>query len=261
MSSTNKTTNYQLSQYVGSDKPTYLGDYNGDMLKIDTAIKQTNNIATEASSGVTEAVNLADSANTKANSVDLKVGDLNNLTTSEKTSIVGAINENHSGLATEISKTGDLSSLNTSVKTNIVNALNEVNGKTFYSTDETICGKWIDGKNLYRKVVQFQYEATNWLSSSRIFQKSLGNILGTTFVNNLDTFLVKNFYIGSQNKANLPMIYVNASTTQNAADKYTVGYSVNAQYVSMCLGTSLDNTAYVETPITMVIEYTKVSES
>ena len=28
MSSTNKTTNYNLSQYIGSDKPTYLGDYN-----------------------------------------------------------------------------------------------------------------------------------------------------------------------------------------------------------------------------------------
>lgn len=39
MSSTNKTTNYELSQYIGSDKPSYLGDYNSDMLKIDTAIK------------------------------------------------------------------------------------------------------------------------------------------------------------------------------------------------------------------------------
>ena len=38
MKSTNKTTNYELSQYVGSDKPTYLGDYNSDMLKIDTAM-------------------------------------------------------------------------------------------------------------------------------------------------------------------------------------------------------------------------------
>ena len=38
MASTNKTTNYELSQYVASDKPTYLVDYNGDMSKIDTAI-------------------------------------------------------------------------------------------------------------------------------------------------------------------------------------------------------------------------------
>ena len=38
MSSTNKTVTIELSQYVGTDKPTYLTDYNGDMLKIDNAI-------------------------------------------------------------------------------------------------------------------------------------------------------------------------------------------------------------------------------
>ena len=52
MSSTNKTTNYELSQYIGTDKPTYLGDYNSDMLKIDTAIK---NAADDASTAVTTA--------------------------------------------------------------------------------------------------------------------------------------------------------------------------------------------------------------
>ena len=35
MSSTNKTTNYDLSQFVGSDKPAWLSDYNQDMSKID----------------------------------------------------------------------------------------------------------------------------------------------------------------------------------------------------------------------------------
>ena len=37
MSSTNKTTNYQLSQFVGTDIPSILNDYNGDMRKIDNA--------------------------------------------------------------------------------------------------------------------------------------------------------------------------------------------------------------------------------
>lgn len=40
MPSTNKTTELQLSQFIGTDVPTWLGDYNGDMLKIDTAISQ-----------------------------------------------------------------------------------------------------------------------------------------------------------------------------------------------------------------------------
>ena len=38
MAHTNETPNLLLSQYVGTDKPTYLGDYNSDMLKIDQAV-------------------------------------------------------------------------------------------------------------------------------------------------------------------------------------------------------------------------------
>lgn len=36
MSSTNKTTNLELSQFIGSDSPKWLTDYNADMEKIDT---------------------------------------------------------------------------------------------------------------------------------------------------------------------------------------------------------------------------------
>lgn len=49
MSSTNKTTYYDLSQYIGTDKPTYLGDYNSDMTKIDAGIHGAEDKATTAS--------------------------------------------------------------------------------------------------------------------------------------------------------------------------------------------------------------------
>lgn len=66
MSSTNKTTNLELSQYVGSDKPTYLGDYNSDMLKIDTAV-HANSVATAtADEKATLAGNNASTALTNA---------------------------------------------------------------------------------------------------------------------------------------------------------------------------------------------------
>lgn len=42
MPSTNKTTHYELNQYKDTDKPTYLGDYNSDMQKIDLAIKEVD---------------------------------------------------------------------------------------------------------------------------------------------------------------------------------------------------------------------------
>lgn len=49
MTATNHTEHYELSQYTESDRPTYTGDYNGDMSKIDAAIyaaSQAGGVAT-----------------------------------------------------------------------------------------------------------------------------------------------------------------------------------------------------------------------
>ena len=56
MSSTNKTTYYDLSQYIGTDKPTYLGDYNSDMSKIDAGIHGADDKATTASQNAGSAI-------------------------------------------------------------------------------------------------------------------------------------------------------------------------------------------------------------
>lgn len=107
MSSTNKTTHYELSQYVGSDKPTYLSDYNGDMLKIDTAINTAKTTADSAATAATTAQTSAEgaqttantaitnaaAADTKATTANTNIGTLANLTTTAKTDVVSAINE------------------------------------------------------------------------------------------------------------------------------------------------------------------------
>lgn len=79
MASTNKTTNYELSQFVGSDKPAWLGDYNTDMGKIDTQMKANADTATGADG--------------KADANATAIGTLSNLTTEAKTNLVSAINE------------------------------------------------------------------------------------------------------------------------------------------------------------------------
>lgn len=56
MSSTNKTNYYDLSQYIGTDKPTYLGDYNSDMSKIDAGIHSADDKATTASQNAGSAI-------------------------------------------------------------------------------------------------------------------------------------------------------------------------------------------------------------
>nr|DAT68335.1 MAG TPA: hypothetical protein [Caudoviricetes sp.] len=61
MASTNKTTTLDLSQFVGTDKPDWLTDYNEDMEKIDAW-------ATSAESDINTANNNADSAKVSAQS-------------------------------------------------------------------------------------------------------------------------------------------------------------------------------------------------
>lgn len=61
MTATNKTKNYELSQFVGTDRPTWLGDYNGDMSKIDTQLKQNaDDIASATAGSLTSVHHTAD---------------------------------------------------------------------------------------------------------------------------------------------------------------------------------------------------------
>lgn len=74
MSSTNKTPNYQLPQFINTDVPSWLGDFNDAMSKIDTQMKSNDTKATGAStnaenanSSATQALETANQANTTAN--------------------------------------------------------------------------------------------------------------------------------------------------------------------------------------------------
>ena len=100
MASTNKTTHYELSQYVGSDKPTYLTDYNNDMSAIDTGIYNAQTKADSAYTAAGEADTKAGNAQTTANTAvtnagtaNTNIGTMANLTTTDKTTLVGAVNE------------------------------------------------------------------------------------------------------------------------------------------------------------------------
>lgn len=141
MSSTNKTTNYELSQFIGSDKPAWLVDYNGDMSKIDAQMKVNADAASSAASQASSASSAASSAadgvsalNTQINGasglaadVVTAQGNINTInsligsgepTTTNKT-LIGAINELDA-------KDGALTDLDTTVKTSLVAAINEV---------------------------------------------------------------------------------------------------------------------------------------
>lgn len=112
MGATNSTTYYNLSQFIGTDKPAWLQDYNGDMLKIDTAINAAKvaadnaaNAASAAQGDATTALGDIASLNTTvgtiSNTLNTAVGNINTInsligngtpTTTDQT-IIGAINE------------------------------------------------------------------------------------------------------------------------------------------------------------------------
>ena len=75
MSSTNKTTHYDLPQWIGTDKPTFLGDLNGAFATIDTQLY----------TAVTNAENANDNASSAAGAVSDMQNDVNGLKTWQTT--------------------------------------------------------------------------------------------------------------------------------------------------------------------------------
>lgn len=70
MSHTNKTPNYDLPQFIGTDKASWLGDLNPAFLAIDTGM-QANKVAAQAAEvSAGEASAMAQSANSVANSAN-----------------------------------------------------------------------------------------------------------------------------------------------------------------------------------------------
>lgn len=72
MSSTNKTSHYNLPQFIGSDIPTWLGDFNSAMTAIDSGINaaatSASGAATTAAQASTDAAAAQASANSAINS-------------------------------------------------------------------------------------------------------------------------------------------------------------------------------------------------
>lgn len=73
MASTNHTPNYELSQFLPKDLPTWLGDYNGDMDKIDTAMATNRSSAESALVTANAADSTATASAAKVNQLEKEV--------------------------------------------------------------------------------------------------------------------------------------------------------------------------------------------
>lgn len=106
MSYTNKTPYYKLPQYIGTDKPTYLGDFNGAMVAIDTAMHNNATAASGAQSTADTANALASSASTQANNANTIAVEAKNASETNATNIT-ALQEKVAGLAIQSGANSD----------------------------------------------------------------------------------------------------------------------------------------------------------
>lgn len=158
MSSTNKTTNYNLSQYIGTDKPTYLGDYNSDMLKIDSQLKANADSASNA-------VSAAGAAQAVAADASKNVQSLNDSVTANSADIASLKNKNAQQ---------DSSIQNASNKAS--SALSKANQNEQNITDINTRNQWIQGTNIHNTGLP-NYSKGSWNCSYSRFSGLL-NING-----------------------------------------------------------------------------------
>lgn len=105
MGHTNATVNYSLPQFIGTDKPSWLGDVNDAFSDIDTAIAAAKSVADTASAGVgtltttvgghtTQLGTLSNSVTSQGNTLNTVTALIGNGTpTTTDQTIIGAINE------------------------------------------------------------------------------------------------------------------------------------------------------------------------
>ena len=202
MASTNKTTHYNLSQYVSSDKPTYLIDYNSDMSNIDAGIY---------------------SAESKATANEGAIGDLTDLNTTSKTDLVTAINEVNTQVGTNKS---DISSLNTSVSANTGNIGTMANLDTTSKTDlVTAINEVLSNFNLFN--LQY-FNTTNYNDLVKV-NTSNGN-LSITVATNSDGSIAK---IYGQGYINIDTVANEVVMSCNSSLRPSSDITINASVVAL----------------------------
>lgn len=158
MSSTNKTPNYKLSQYIGTDKPTYLGDYNGDMLKIDNQLKENADSASNAASAAGAAQAVAEKASQSVQSLN------------------DSVTANSADIASLKTKNAQQDSSIQNASNSASSALNKANQNEHNIAEINTRNQWMQGTNIHNTGLP-NYSKGSWNCSYNRFSGLL-NIIG-----------------------------------------------------------------------------------
>mgnify|MGYP004650406965 FL=1 len=113
-----------------------------------------------------------------------------------------------------------------------------------YSTEETVIGKWIDGKPLYQKVITFD----NTISISYDDNTFIHNI------SNIDIIFVKNAFVYSKNEKRFYSIPVTLYNSNTATDDLNI--MVDREKINFYVKSGW-NTAWQKV---IILNYTKTTD-
>lgn len=149
--STNKTANYELPQFVGSDKPTWLGDFNTAMSTIDGGMAENKSNIESMDSRISSAESTASQASQNVSALTTRVSTVESSVSSATSTANNAQQTATSALNTANTANGKADTNATSI-TETNTRIDGVISSERYSTDEIKTNKlWINDKPIYRK--------------------------------------------------------------------------------------------------------------
>lgn len=240
--STNKTANYDLPQFVGTDKPTWLGDFNEAMADIDAGMHENATDISTMATDVANAVAVSSQASQDVSSLTSTVNTLSNNVTTIGTTANNAQQTATSALNTANTANGKADTnagAISSIQSNISGIEDNISTITEYSTTEKVVGTWIDGKPIYRKVV---YYGNLPNATAKSVAHNISNLKQVITIDGV-------CFDGNDGYYTLPLVY------RGSDSSYNVQTSVNSTDIRMASSQDRSNfTAYV------IIEYTKTTD-
>lgn len=167
--STNKTANYELPQFVGTDKPTWLGDFNTAMATIDGGMAENKSNIESMDSRVSSAESSASQASQNVSALTTKVDSVESSVSSATTTANNAQSTATTALNTANTANGKADT-NASNISNLQTAITNLAPVVLYSnstgTDGTVTLN--DSVSKYSYLEIFAYEVQN---GSEIYNK------------------------------------------------------------------------------------------
>lgn len=182
MSTTNSTTNYHLSQYVGSDVTSYLTNYNADMSAIDAQMKANADAASTANTNASSAITTANAAASDASSALSTANDASSTATSAQTAAQEA--QTAAGAA----QTDAAAALTASEANNIANLAPAYDPTLTYALDDLVT--YVDPEThrgaLYKNIVPIgtpeAFNVNKWddVTASACFERKYSAVATVT---------------------------------------------------------------------------------